>query len=151
MTAAQKAKIQTHVKENPTMTLEQLCAWAFKTLRLPTMPSISAMSRAMKKEIDQDVLAARPNIKVVKPVASERLESEMYEWMQSCDANGVKVTYEEIRQQAIKLSASYDTTVNLRFSHGWICKFLARYKMHVKGEAKKRRMQAKAQSKAKKE
>ncbi|ETV94781.1 hypothetical protein H310_11737 [Aphanomyces invadans] len=55
---SEQAHVVKHAKANPDMTLDALCSWAYRTLRLPSQPSTSAMSRAVYAPVQSTDRAA---------------------------------------------------------------------------------------------
>ncbi|KAH9084078.1 hypothetical protein Ae201684P_020337 [Aphanomyces euteiches] len=133
MTTKVKAKIILHCQQNPSLTLREICEWAFTTQNLPSMPSTAAMSRALRKSIDEKTLKCRPNMKLLQPVTCADFETELVAWIDDCEKYGVQVTYWAIKEYAAKISAAYPKCAKLKFSQGRICKFLSRHNLRTRG------------------
>ncbi|KAG9402778.1 hypothetical protein AC1031_006327 [Aphanomyces cochlioides] len=138
MTAKVKANAAQHYKLNPHLTLRELCEWAFATQKLPSMLSTASMSRALRKPIDEMTLKRRPNMKLLQPVTCAEFDAELEAWIDNCEEYGVSLSYAAIKAYASQISSTYPQCADLKFSQGWICKFLSRHNMRkwgVFGEA----------------
>ncbi|KAH9087415.1 hypothetical protein Ae201684P_000825 [Aphanomyces euteiches] len=127
MTLHEKNLLRMKWKSQPHSTYAELGVWAAHEFKLLNPPTKSAICKILKK---QDV--ERNDVKTKKNDSSVRfptIENELSCWVLTCEAKGVSITGDLIKQQAETFCNVHEIPVQSRlvFSNGWLEKFQKRH------------------------
>ncbi|KAF0739894.1 hypothetical protein AaE_008777 [Aphanomyces astaci] len=140
MTLAEKNGLYAEHKRNPQATYNELAKWAAKKFKLETIPTKSAIGKALQRGASQSQRVDSKSRYIDRAVKSPELETELLQWVLRCEELGVCLTGELIREQARTIATRLDLPPSQcsTYSKGWLYKFQRKHGLTSKiqhGEA----------------